>query len=65
MPDAFWSAIQTGTGSSSGILEAELGGDHHSPFEGFEGFSNQVLVVTRTINLGGIEEAYATLNCRS
>jgi hypothetical protein len=43
-------------------VEPELGGDHHLIAEGSEGFTYQLLVDERAIDLGGVEERDATFH---
>src|SRR5579859_7879905 len=63
LSDASGAAIQTGTGSGGGILESEFRGDHNASLERSEGFANELFVVSRTIDFGGVEKGDAALDC--
>ena len=62
--DVLGSAVQSlPAGTSIRIeVEAELGGDHHLPAEGGEGFADKFFVRERTVDLSGIEECDAAFD---
>src|SRR5579885_215111 len=64
--NALGTAIETSpSGTTVGVeLKTELRGDHHLPPKGNQGFSHQLLVGKRPIDLSGIEEGDAPLHCR-
>ncbi|MPN06685.1 hypothetical protein SDC9_153941 [bioreactor metagenome] len=65
--DVFWAAIHAGHGITASFAEVELptkfSSDEDFAFEGFEGFTDQLLIGEGAVNLSGIKEGDTTLHC--
>ena len=62
--DVLWPTVQPSqTSLRLGInFPPELGGDHHLPTEGSEGFAHEFFVYVRAIDFGRVEERDAAFN---
>jgi hypothetical protein len=61
-PDVLGPAVEAAWFPVGTELEPELRGDHHLLPEWLEGFTDELLVRERTVDLGGIEERHAALD---
>src|SRR5262249_27159724 len=58
--DVLRPAIQASLSAFGIELECKLGGDHHLLAERCDGFAQKLLVLVRTVSLGGVEKCHTT-----
>ena len=63
--DVLWATVETPPLTGNRVnIETELGCDHHLVAQGSKRFADQLFVGERAVDLGSIEESYATLHGR-